>query len=164
LISEDFYLRVNERPIFLMDDQEAANFVYPIQCKPGDGAVRVIRGWKCATEALLHEELGAALQFPSYYGENWDAFDECITDLSWMPARWYLIHVAGVQDVAPKNEDAFRLFVWGLNYAGRAWGHPEEFRSSDTRHNELKRPFNTIISGTVEGRSRVEAALRDITP
>jgi ribonuclease inhibitor len=30
----------------------------------------------------LHELLAEAFQFPSYYGRNWDAFDECIRDSS----------------------------------------------------------------------------------
>jgi hypothetical protein len=33
----------------------------------------------------------AALHFPSYFGYNWDAFEECLTDLSWAPAHGYLI-------------------------------------------------------------------------
>lgn len=28
----------------------------------------------------LHERLASFFEFPSYYGKNWDAFDECITD------------------------------------------------------------------------------------
>ena len=28
----------------------------------------------------LHELLSAKLNFPDYYGHNWDAFDECIAD------------------------------------------------------------------------------------
>ena len=28
----------------------------------------------------LHEMLAAAFQFPSYYGKNWDAFNDCIND------------------------------------------------------------------------------------
>ena len=31
------------------------------------------------------------MAFPAYFGHNWDAFDECITDLSWMPARGYVV-------------------------------------------------------------------------
>ncbi|WP_375472657.1 barstar family protein [uncultured Nostoc sp.] len=31
------------------------------------------------------------MQFPTYFGTNWDAFDECITDLTWCPAERYVI-------------------------------------------------------------------------
>ena len=30
------------------------------------------------TARALHEVLARELQFPAYYGHNWDAFDECI--------------------------------------------------------------------------------------
>lgn len=30
----------------------------------------------------LHQELATHLRFPDYYGQNWDAFEECITDLT----------------------------------------------------------------------------------
>ena len=32
------------------------------------------------TKAELHELLYRKLGFPDYYGRNWDAFDECISD------------------------------------------------------------------------------------
>ena len=31
------------------------------------------------------------MQFPNYFGHNWDAFDECITDLEWLPAKRYVV-------------------------------------------------------------------------
>ena len=36
-------------------------------------------------EALL-DELYRRLRFPDYFGDNWDALEECIRDLSWLPA------------------------------------------------------------------------------
>lgn len=41
----------------------------------------------------LHRLLAAVFHFPDYYGNNWDAFDECIRDVS-VPD---VIHVKGVQ-------------------------------------------------------------------
>lgn len=49
--------------------------------------VRAVRGRKCASLAALFDEFSAALQFPYYFGENWNAFGDCISDLSWLPIR-----------------------------------------------------------------------------
>ncbi len=47
-------------------------------------AVRRIRGEKSVDVARFFDEAAAALQFPYYFGANWNAFWECITDLSWL--------------------------------------------------------------------------------
>ncbi|NJP08777.1 MAG: barstar family protein [Leptolyngbyaceae cyanobacterium RU_5_1] len=31
------------------------------------------------------------MHFPDYFGANWNAFDECITDLTWRPAQKYIL-------------------------------------------------------------------------
>lgn len=43
--------------------------------------VRTIRGAKSRTAAAFFDEVAAACQFPSYFGGNWMAFDECTHDL-----------------------------------------------------------------------------------
>lgn len=45
----------------------------------------VIRGYKAQTLQDFHNEIAAALQFPSSYGENWSALEECLNDLKWLP-------------------------------------------------------------------------------
>lgn len=98
-MTDEFYKQINESPIILMSQHKADKLVFSLQCNHEGGAVEVIRGRKCSNYEALHNEVAAALQFPDYYGENWDAMDECITDLSWMPADWYLIQVSTIEDV-----------------------------------------------------------------
>jgi RNAse (barnase) inhibitor barstar len=38
-----------------------------------------------STKAALLDQLYRQLRFPDYFGDNWDALEECIRDLSWLP-------------------------------------------------------------------------------
>ncbi|MFJ4036826.1 barstar family protein [Microbacterium sp. NPDC090007] len=46
---------------------------------------RVVRGRKMVSLQGLFDEFAAALQFPLYFGENMDAFNECISELEDLP-------------------------------------------------------------------------------
>src|SRR5690554_1403318 len=41
--------------------------------------------------------VATALKFPDYFGMNWDALDECLVDLEWMPSSsGYVLIVHGL--------------------------------------------------------------------
>lgn len=48
-------------------------------------------GWRCAyidargitSRPAFLDAFAGALHFPDYFGRNWDAFEECLRDLSW---------------------------------------------------------------------------------
>ena len=84
--------------------------------------------------------------------------DECIRDLDWMPADWYLIHVSTIEDVLPGDEESLSIFLRILSDAGRAWANPEMRGLADTQE-PVTKPFNVIISGAEEGLLRVRKAL-----
>jgi len=48
---------------------------------PDGYLARELRGAKMRTIAGVFDEFAAAFQFPYYFGENKDAFDECLRDL-----------------------------------------------------------------------------------
>ena len=33
----------------------------------------------------------SVLSFPDYFGNNWDAFEDCLTDMSWHEAKGFVI-------------------------------------------------------------------------
>jgi hypothetical protein len=41
-----------------------------------------------------------ALQFPAYFGSNWDAFEDCLTDLSWQQAIGYVLLLENLNNFA----------------------------------------------------------------
>ena len=49
--------------------------------------VRFVRGKKAETVSDFYDEISAAMQFPFYFGGNWDAFADCIGDLEWLNAK-----------------------------------------------------------------------------
>ena len=60
-------------------------------------------------DETLHEYLSARLRFPGFYGMNWDAFWDCITDdeMSGMPT---VLKIKGIEDLrklAPETERKF---------------------------------------------------------
>lgn len=42
-----------------------------------------VRGAELTGKRAMLQALAAALAFPDYFGFNWDALEECLTDLSW---------------------------------------------------------------------------------
>ncbi len=69
----------------------------------------VIDGDKIKDKNSLFREFSEKLNFPGYFGHNWDAFSDCITDLSWLEIKnsFFIIY---------KNTRQFRL------------ANPEEWR------------------------------------
>ena len=58
----------------------------------------------------LIKAVGDALRFPDYFRRNWDAFEECLTDLSWLDEAGVVLMVGPLDALAakaPKDRDTF---------------------------------------------------------
>ena len=60
--------------------------LYTIMCEAEENGayVALIRGNLCRTLEDFYKEISAAMRFPSYFGWNWAALDDCIRDLAWL--------------------------------------------------------------------------------
>lgn len=55
-------------------------------------ACAVATVWTGTGERDILSAIGSAFQFPAYYGNNWDALEECLRDLAtWLPRRGFVI-------------------------------------------------------------------------
>src|SRR5205823_6172703 len=71
------------------------------------------------------DEFAAALQFPCYFGENWDAFDECLSDLEWLHAEGYVLLVTRSANLLDAEvPDQLATFFRILERAGHEWSQP----------------------------------------
>jgi RNAse (barnase) inhibitor barstar len=84
----------------LLPQAEAAGVVQ----LPQEGAAPIAAaaeslGFLCAEVELaavqdkegLLTALAEALAFPAWFGENWDALEDCLTDMSWSNAEGYVL-------------------------------------------------------------------------
>jgi RNAse (barnase) inhibitor barstar len=59
--------------------------------------VAEINGASIRSDIDLLAEVARAFQLPDYFGMNWDALDECLRDLSWLPASGHLLVVSNAR-------------------------------------------------------------------
>ena len=62
----------------------------------------------------LFEVAASTLDFPVYARPNWDSFEECLNDLSWLPPGPRVLVITGSSILAERDPDAWdvSLAVW----------------------------------------------------
>jgi hypothetical protein len=60
-------------------------FTFDVTELPTEPAASASVPQRLESKRTLMEAVAELLRFPDYFGENWDAFEECMRDLSWMP-------------------------------------------------------------------------------
>ena len=105
---------------------------------PGGFVLKVLRGDKCRTPAGLFTEFAKVLNFPDYFGQNWDALEECLADLEWLPAKGYVLLLTAAEMILPDDEEDYATFLEVLSDAGEAWGSGMEAKRP--------KPFHVVLA------------------
>jgi hypothetical protein len=82
-------------------------------------------------KAALLGAVARALDFPDWFGGNWDALEDCLTDLSWSRARDHVLLVEGADALAA---DDLGVFLDVLRSSAEYWA-------------ERGRPFFALVVG-----------------
>ena len=81
----------------------------------------IVRGNRCRDRHALFSELSEAMEFPSYFGENWDALDECLTDLEWLDSDGYVVLISEADQLLIDEPTALSVFLDVLRSAASYW-------------------------------------------
>ena len=100
----------------------------------------VLKG--AATKAQLLQRVAQALKFPDWFGGNWDALEDCLTDLSWLEGDG---HVLLLESASGLNADDFGILADVLSSSARFWA-------------ERRKPFFAVF---VQGPASLPPLMRE---
>ncbi len=80
-----------------------------------------IEGKNIQRKEQLLNHVATALHFPKSFGHNWDALEECLTDLEWVDADGYLLYYDHIDGLLDTHPDQFETLVEILRDAVASW-------------------------------------------
>jgi RNAse (barnase) inhibitor barstar len=109
----------------------AVHAVDPARCPSGvyliDGAQRdrIVRGDAfpprlhlavldrkiASSREALFAEIARTMRFPAYFGHNWDAVYDCLTDLRWLTADGYALVFDGFNILARNEPEQWQILL-----------------------------------------------------
>lgn len=125
---------------------------------------RVLSGTRARTTRELMDEFASQLEFPEYFGHNWNALADCLTDLSWLNGLAYVIAIdqAGYL-LEHEPENTLILFLRLMNDVCEQWAAPVNLGEDWDRP---ATPFHLLLCDSPEHfsafRARIGAATVEI--
>jgi RNAse (barnase) inhibitor barstar len=104
---------------------------------PKDAVIFKLRGSCMVNHDDLFDEFSREMSFPRYFGRNWPALQDCLDDLTWIPAASaYIIVIREWRDVLSECEVDKPVLERILNDVGAGWAQGPE---------SMIVPFNTLL-------------------
>jgi RNAse (barnase) inhibitor barstar len=72
-------------------------------------------------KAGLLKAIGSAMDFPEWFGHNWDALLDCLADLGWQPAEGYVIILEHCDGIHGRAETDFVQMLQVFEAAANEW-------------------------------------------
>jgi RNAse (barnase) inhibitor barstar len=107
-----------------------SNGVFQLTCEPyeiereakgaGLSVARIDIGHAHHKQEFL-ERVAESLAFPQHFGRNWDALKDCLTDLSWLEAKGYVLVFEKSRHFGAGHRHEFEEAVEVLRAAAETW-------------------------------------------
>jgi hypothetical protein len=112
--------------------QEKVSGVFQLTGEAGLEKINeVASGFDCSVFHVFSKTIGnkrdflavtaTSLNFPEYFGHNWDAFEECISDPDLTPNQTLIVILDDLTAFVKNEPDQFRTALDILRDAARAW-------------------------------------------
>ena len=96
------------------------------------------------TSSSFLKIMSEKLYFPDYFGFNYDALDECMQDLSWLPEEKIIINFRFIERIKRKNESLYKIIYDCLVMYQEYWDseYEQEFVDFFRKNHQLLRLNN----------------------
>jgi RNAse (barnase) inhibitor barstar len=106
--------------VYAIDDAQRASVIRG-NIAPTDLHVGVVDGQIAVDRAGIFDELARTMRFPDYFGRNWDAVYDCLTDPSLLPVGGSVILLDGCDQLAREHPDQWQTAVKVFRDACAFW-------------------------------------------
>lgn len=135
-MTEDLLLDAARSGLFYLSAERKGAFAAAAD-KAGLSLLAADAGPSTERESILRE-IGGALHFPEWYGANFDALYDCLTDPDWYPARGHALLLSGLDKLRRAAPESFATLV-------------EVLESAAQTRREAGQPFWVLIDTAAPG-------------
>ncbi|PKO57731.1 MAG: hypothetical protein CVU19_18545 [Betaproteobacteria bacterium HGW-Betaproteobacteria-13] len=75
----------------------------------------------CEDKAALLTRIATVLDFPRWFGHNWDALADCLGDLSWRPAKGHVLLLEHAGSFRERHTEDFETLLSILRESAAFW-------------------------------------------
>jgi RNAse (barnase) inhibitor barstar len=108
-MSEEFITRADQAGVYYLPATRRAALA-AVSEKAGLRELRLAIPKSAGAREVL-QQLGAALAFPDWYGANFDALFDCLTDPDWLPATGIVLFLGGTAKLHQADPEGYATLL-----------------------------------------------------